>query len=110
MHAGPKKLSHDYNATISTKNKGNHDSVVSSEKESENCFVEFEECAHIKALEQKGKSNEDKPCDEIKELKIVFINTHRYNNSIYHNEFNKIVSYTIKTIERKEKLKKLEGL
>ena len=64
--AGPKTLSHDVNAMISTKNKGNYDSVVSSEKECKNCFVEFDECAYIKASE-----DEDKPTMSLSECNIV---------------------------------------
>ena len=69
--AGPKTLSHDNNAMISTKHTGNHDSVGSSEKESKNCFVEFDECAHIKATEDKGNSDEDKPAMSLSERNIV---------------------------------------
>jgi len=45
--------------------------VVPSEKESKNCFVEFDECAHIKATEDKGNSDEDKPAMSLSERNIV---------------------------------------
>ena len=69
--AGPKTLSHDNNAMISIKNKGNHDSVVSSKKESKNCFVEFDECAYVKALEEEDNSDEDKNTMSLSECNIV---------------------------------------